>query len=67
MKKNVGKEDAYVRYALAIVFLVLAILYSYWFLIGTVILALTGFLGTCGLYSLFGINTCKIDPPKEEE
>lgn len=72
MKKNVGKVDALVRYLLAIVFLVVALLTQiWWFLIGTVVLAATGLVGRCGLYSLFGINTCKVDytdvEPQEEE
>lgn len=62
MKKNVGKVDALVRYILAIVFLVLAIVLDfYWLLIGTFICIVTALLGRCGLYKLLGINTCKVD------
>lgn len=62
MKKNVGKVDALVRYILAIVFFVLAIgLNFYWLLIGTFICIVTALLGRCGLYKIFGINTCKVD------
>jgi preprotein translocase subunit SecF len=60
MKKNVGKLDQYVRYALGIIFVVLAVTWTWWMLIPAVISIATAALGTCGLYSLFGINTCKI-------
>ena len=60
VKKNVGKNDTYIRYAVGLVFLVLAIVWSWWFVIPAVISIVTGYLGFCGLYSLFGINTCKL-------
>jgi len=59
MKKNVGKIDSYVRYGLAVVFLILAVTVNWWFLVGTVVMVATGLFGICGLYGLFGINTCK--------
>ncbi len=60
MKKNVGKTDTYIRYAVGVVLIVLAIVWSWWLLIPAAIAIATGYFGTCGLYSLFGINTCKI-------
>lgn len=63
MKKNVGKTDTYIRYGLGVVFIVLAIVWSWWFAIPAVIAIATGYFGFCGLYSLFGISTCKL---KEE-
>jgi hypothetical protein len=33
--------------------------YRWFYLIGIIPLA-TGLLGTCGLYSVFGINTCRM-------
>lgn len=65
MKKNVGKTDAYIRYAIGLVFLVLAYYISWWLLIPAVISILTGALGFCGLYTLIGVNTCPLKNPKE--
>jgi hypothetical protein len=62
MKKNVGKVDQIVRYGLAVVFLVLAIvLENYWLLIGTALMGFTAAFGMCGIYRIFGINTCKLN------
>ncbi|MBN2604276.1 MAG: DUF2892 domain-containing protein [Bacilli bacterium] len=61
MEKNVGKNDSYLRYSIGIVLLVVAyILSSWWLVIPAVIAFATGFFGVCGLYKIFGINTCKI-------
>jgi len=60
-KKNVGKPDQIVRYVLALVFLVLTFTVSYYFFIGTLVMFFTAYFSFCGLYTLFGINTCKID------
>lgn len=59
MEQNVGKKDKILRYAIAVVFLVLTFTSSWWFIIPAAIAFLTAFLGVCGIYSLFGINTCK--------
>jgi hypothetical protein len=67
VKKNVGKIDQLVRYLIAAVFLVLTFTVSYWFFIGAVVMMLTAYFSFCGLYKLFGINTCKIDYSKVEE
>lgn len=64
MKKNVGTVDKIIRGVLGVVFVVLAFTVSYWFLIGAAIAFGTALLGTCGLYSLFGINTCKVKTDK---
>ncbi|MBU1145370.1 MAG: DUF2892 domain-containing protein [Firmicutes bacterium] len=60
MKKNVGKIDRIVRAILGVGFVVLSFAVSYWFLIPAVIMIATAIMGVCGLYSLFGINTCKV-------
>jgi len=59
MEQNVGKKDKMLRYAVAAIFLVLTFTSSWWFIIPAAIAFLTAFLGVCGIYSLFGINTCK--------
>lgn len=61
MEKNVGKTDKRIRYILAIVFAVMALLVSPWFWIPAILSAVTAALGFCGLYKLFGINTCRIE------
>lgn len=60
MKKNVGKKDTYIRYAIGVVLVVLAIFWKWWLAIPAVVAFATGYFGVCGLYSLFGINTCKV-------
>ncbi len=69
LKKNVGKVDQVIRYALATIFLVLTFTLSYWFFIGTVVMMFTAYFSFCGLYRLFGINTCKvsIEPDTTED
>jgi uncharacterized membrane protein len=60
MKKNVGKTDKIIRIVVGLLFIVAAILWSWWLMIPAVISIATAIMGTCGLYSLFGINTCKL-------
>jgi len=65
MKKNVGKVDKIIRLVLGVVFIVLSPLVSYWFLIPAALMIGTALLGTCGIYSLFGISTCKVKTDKK--
>lgn len=58
MKKNVGKTDAYIRYALALVLVVLAYYFSWWILIPAVIMVVTGYRRECHVYKLCGKDTC---------
>ena len=66
MKKNVGNADKGFRVLLAIV---VALLYYFEVIEGTlayilmgfaIILLITSLINFCPLYTLFGINTCKI-------
>ncbi|MEX1661723.1 DUF2892 domain-containing protein [uncultured Thioclava sp.] len=62
-KNNVGGIDRILRVVVGLAlilgfFLFPTASYRWLFLIGIIPLA-TGLLGTCGLYSIFGINTCK--------
>ena len=66
LKKNVGKTDQIIRYALAAIFFVLTFAVSYWFFIGTLVMMFTAYFSFCGLYRLFGMNTCKVDLINEE-
>lgn len=66
MKKNVGSADKVIRIIIAIVAAYFAwrggfeaawISTVLW--IVAVVMLLTALLGTCGIYSIFGVNTCK--------
>lgn len=65
--KNVGKLDAKIRTILGIVLIGLAFVvgldsqFGYPLLILGAALGLTARIGFCGLYKVFGINTCPID------
>ena len=63
-KKNEGSADRILRIIVGIAALVAFFMlpeasYRYWLLIGIVPLA-TGLLGSCPIYTIFGIGTCKI-------
>jgi hypothetical protein len=60
MKKNVGKTDKIIRYVLAIGFAYLGYAVNPWFYLAAAIALITAITGLCGLYKIFGINTCKI-------
>lgn len=62
MTRNVGDADRVIRIVIGIAIIVLGIvLHSWWGLIGLLPIA-TGVFRCCGLYSLFGINTCRTKP-----
>lgn len=59
MTTNVGGADKVIRIVAGIVILGLGVAFkSYWGLVGLLPL-LTGLLGFCPAYALFGISTCK--------
>jgi len=67
MKKNEGPVDRAIRIILGIVLLALGIfvLTAIWQILAIVIGAIfliTGLTGFCALYTVFGINTCKVKP-----
>ena len=67
MTKNVGTIDKVLRIVVAIVLVVVAVMNPdmWWLgLIGIVPLA-TAFMGTCPLYSVFGMSTCPIEEKKK--
>jgi hypothetical protein len=65
MEKNVGKLDAIIRYGIAAVLVVLAIVFQvWWLLIPAAIAVATAALGRCGLYKLIGVNTCNVKNSK---
>lgn len=66
MKKTVGQADKIIRLVIAGI---IAALYAAGAISGTlgivlliaaIVLVLTALTGFCGLYSLLGINTCKV-------
>ncbi len=72
MKRNMGKIDKIVRFAVAVI-IALLVYYevvqgalSYILLAFAAIFVLTSLTGFCPLYGLFGFNTCKskkVDKP----
>lgn len=60
MTRNEGSLDRGIRIVLGIALLLLSVVgpRSAWGLVGLIPLA-TGLLGTCPLYRVFGINTCR--------
>ncbi|MEW9921243.1 DUF2892 domain-containing protein [Marimonas sp. MJW-29] len=65
MSKNEGTLDRTLRVILGLVLLSLVFIgpQTMWGLIGIVPLV-TGLIGTCPVYSLLGIRTCKVSPGK---
>ncbi|MDA9343820.1 DUF2892 domain-containing protein [Algibacter sp.] len=66
MKKNMGTLDKGIRFVIAIA---ISLLYYFNIITGTlayiliavaIIFLLTSFINFCPLYTLFGINTCKV-------
>ena len=70
MKKNIGLTDKVIRLALAALLLVLHFTgtvsgtLGIVFLIISIVLALTTLISFCGLYAIFGINTCRLKDKK---
>jgi len=66
MKKNMGNTDRLIRIAIASVLLIVSLAdlfpstLNVVALLVAVILVLTSFTSFCGLYALFGWNTCKL-------
>ncbi|MGV8150505.1 MAG: YgaP family membrane protein [Candidatus Woesearchaeota archaeon] len=58
MKENIGMVDRMIRFIIAIIFIILGFVYSPWWFIVAAIALITAILGWCGIYSLFGCNTC---------
>ena len=67
MGKNVGRVDAYIRYGLAAGSLLLALFLGtgsplfIGLLVLSAVMAITAYVGRCGLYKLIGVNTCSFD------
>lgn len=65
-QKNVGSIDKVVRLALAVLLIILAVMnvvtgtWMYVAYAGALVLTLTSLFSFCGLYTLLGLNTCKV-------
>ncbi len=72
MKKNMGTLDMAIRLIIAVILAVLVFTGVVTGTPGIVLLVVAGVLvitiltGFCGLYTLFGINTCKVKEKKED-
>jgi hypothetical protein len=65
--KNVGGADRIIRIVLGLVIMSVGAYYgSLWGLLGAVVLG-TGIFSWCGLYSLIGVSTCKVEPVSEKD
>ncbi|MEI7719372.1 MAG: DUF2892 domain-containing protein [archaeon] len=53
MEKNVGKTDKSIRLIVGIIALILAYIYSVWWLVVAVIALATSITGKCPVYTLF--------------
>jgi uncharacterized membrane protein HdeD (DUF308 family) len=65
LEKNVGKTDRIVRLVLGIAaagggYIALSEPLSYIVMLVGLVLIVTGALGTCGLYTVLGVNTCQM-------
>ena len=64
MKKNIGSTDKIIRYLIAIVICILYLtntvtgVFSIVLLVVAAILILTSLFSFCGIYAIFGFNTC---------
>jgi hypothetical protein len=60
MKCNIGKTDRIIRALIGLIVIAVGVyLKSWWGAIGLVPL-FTAAVGWCGLYTLFGMSTCKL-------
>jgi hypothetical protein len=59
MKKNVGSIDKVIRIILAVIIGALGYYYQTWWGLLALVPLLTGFIGYCPAWSIFGVSTCK--------
>lgn len=60
MKSNVGSTDKIIRIILGVVIIAAGFYFKTWFGLVGIVPLLTAFVSFCPLYSLVGINTCKV-------
>lgn len=59
MKKNIGTADRIVRILVGVVIAAAGLYYRSWWGLVALVPFITAATGTCWLWSLLGINTCK--------
>ena len=59
MKQNVGKNDAAIRFLLAVIIALAGIYYESWWGLFAMVPLLTAYFNFCPLYKLLGISTGK--------
>jgi glucan phosphoethanolaminetransferase (alkaline phosphatase superfamily) len=63
--KNIGEKDKKIRLFLGFLLLIASFGFSnilkWVFIVFGLVLIITALIGFCGIYTLFGINTCKYD------
>lgn len=70
MKKNVGNGDRFLRIMIGIIALILVMgnvvegLWMWVALIVGILMVLTSSIQFCPLYTILGMNTCKVKPKK---
>jgi multisubunit Na+/H+ antiporter MnhG subunit len=71
LKKNVGTTDKIVRYVISVLLVIGGILLletsvalSVFMFVFAVVLTVTALVSFCGLYTLFGVSTCKLEEKK---
>lgn len=60
MKSNVGSTDKIIRIILGVVIIAAGFYFKTWFGLVGIVPLLTAFVSFCPLYSIVGINTCKV-------
>lgn len=71
LKKNVGTADKIVRYVISVLLVIGGVLLletnlglSIFMFVFAVVLTVTALVSFCGLYTLFGVSTCKLEEKK---
>ncbi len=60
MKSNVGSSDKIIRIILGVAIIAAGFYFKSWFGLVGIVPLLTAFVSFCPLYSLIGVNTCKV-------
>ncbi len=60
MKKNVGGIDKGLRIVLGLAIIGAGVAFASWWGAVGIVLLLTGLMGWCPPYAIFGMNTCKV-------
>lgn len=72
MKTNEGSLDRIIRVLVGVLLIVLFLIHTFSATLGIIllivggVLLLTGLVGTCPIYSIFGISSCKTKATTEE-